>query len=69
MQNLKWYQTFSSSFLFHSQKELAHWTVHVTVQNYACCFSGGLRCNFGTAFILSDRLHIYTWPVKNNKNA
>ena len=24
----------------HSQKELAHWTVHVTVQNYACCFSG-----------------------------
>ena len=24
----------------HSQKELAHWTVDVTVQNYACCFSG-----------------------------
>ncbi len=23
--------------LLHSQKELAHWTVNVTVQNYACC--------------------------------
>ncbi len=51
----------------HSQKELAHWTVDVTVQNYAC-FSGSLRCNFRTAFTLSDRLHIYTRPVKNNKN-
>ncbi len=29
-----WIQT------LHSQKELAHWTVHVTVQIYACCFSG-----------------------------
>ncbi len=55
----------------HSQNELAHWTVHVTVQNYACCFSSWLRCNFRTAFILSDRLHIYmyTCPVKSNKNA
>ena len=40
----------------HSQKELGHWTVDVTVQNYACCFSGWMRCNFWTAFILSDRL-------------
>ncbi len=27
----------------------AHWTVHVRVQNYACCFSGWLRCNSRTA--------------------
>ena len=52
----------------HSQKELAHCTVHVMVQNYACCFGGWLRHNFRTAFILSDRLHISTWPVKSNKN-
>ncbi len=53
----------------HSQKELAHWTVHVTVQIYACCFSGWLRCNFRTGFFLSGRLDIYTWPVKNNEHA
>ncbi len=53
----------------HSQKELAHWTVRVTVQIYACCFSSWLRYNFRTAFILSGRLDIYTWPVKNNENA
>ncbi len=49
--------------ILHSQKELAHWAVHVTVQNDACCFSSWLRCDFRTAFILSDILHIKnaTW--------
>ncbi len=31
---------FSFCIFLHSQKKLAHWTTHVTVQNYACCFSG-----------------------------
>ena len=39
----------------HSQKELAHWTVNVTVQNYACCFSGWLRCNNITHFYRKNR--------------
>ena len=53
----------------HSKKELAHWTVDVTVQLYAYWLSGQLRCNFWTAFILSDRVHICIWPVIINENA
>ncbi len=29
----------------HSQKELAHWAVDVTVDFYACLFSSSLMCN------------------------
>ncbi len=29
----------------HSQKELAHWGVDVTVEFYACLFNGSLMCN------------------------
>ncbi len=29
----------------HSQKELAHWAVDVTVEFYACLFSSSLMCN------------------------
>ncbi len=42
----------SSACTMHSQKELAHWTVDVTAQIYACYFSGWLRYNFWTAFVL-----------------
>ena len=41
----------------HSQKELAHWTVHVTVQIYACCFSSWLRCNFRTLCMIVKWLY------------
>ncbi len=54
--------------IIHSQKELAHWTVGVTAQIYACCSSSWLRCNYWTAFALPKRLHIYIWPIKNNEN-
>ncbi len=30
----------------HSQKQLAHWAVNVTVDLYAWLFSGSLMCNF-----------------------
>ncbi len=29
----------------HSQKELTHWAVDVTVEFYACLFSSSLMCN------------------------
>ncbi len=31
--------------LIHSQKQLAHWAVDVTVEFYACLFSSSLMCN------------------------
>ncbi len=33
------------------------------MQLYACWFSGQLRCNFWTAFILSGRQHICIYPI------
>ena len=54
--------------VLHSKKESAHWAVDVTAQMYACWLSGWLRCNFWIAFILSVRLYIYIWPIKNSKN-
>ena len=38
----------------HSKKELAHWTVDITVQFYVCWLSIQLRCNFWTVFILPE---------------
>ncbi len=36
IQTSKYYSKGTYSVNSHSQKELAHWTVHVTVQNYVC---------------------------------
>ncbi len=36
----------------HSQKQLAHWAVDVTVEFYACLFSSSLMCNLWTVALL-----------------
>ncbi len=48
----------------HSQKQLVHWVVDVTVKFYACLFSTSLKCNLWTVvqcFAPSNVDWIYEW--------